>query len=332
MPVSPFARAYDFEKLFQLERLKITIEKAEVAFDDLAPETIDFCKCIIETMCKHILDEKGEDYENLELPRLVKDALSAASFQNDQIRGNLSGLMNALGEMRNKKGIAGHGNHGQVPLPSENDIRVFVSVFQSVTTILWHSFTPQNIDVRHTKLEFKALEEKLKLGWLNQVADENIIVEYSEEDGLIYVEGKEIRPSEILYLFDRENYVKKIEKTKSEAREFIFEQLADTISEALTDGIFDGFEPHAYGWEYPEVSIDDAQADGDKLNVSGTISTSVRLGAPSAKDGIDLDYLSDFTALFYASTAGSPQERDFSLEELNIEHTDWFENLEEDYD
>lgn len=335
MPSTPFVHAYDFEKLFHLERLRVTIEKAEVAFETLEPEAIDYCKCIIETMCKHVLEEKGESYidnkgKDFDLPTLIKKTLAAAGFKNDQIRGGISSLVSGIAELRNSTGIAGHGGHGAAPLPTDNDIRMFVSVFQNLITILWHSFAPENIDIRRTNLKFKALEEKLKLGWLNQEADENISVEYSQEDGLIYVEGKEIRPSEVLYRFDPENYVKKIERIRSDSRDRMADELTYLISDQFNEGVFDSFEPHAYGWEHPEVWIYELENEGKTLKASGTVSTSVRLGASSDEDGFDVDYSSAFTAIFSVGSDDDSGERIFELEDLSIEQTDWIDHSPED--
>src|SRR3546814_1720373 len=68
-------------KVFGLTRLAATIDKAEGALETLEPETIDYCKCVIEIVCKHILSERGIPYDDLKLPRLVKLALSSCGFE-----------------------------------------------------------------------------------------------------------------------------------------------------------------------------------------------------------------------------------------------------------
>src|SRR3546814_14152902 len=75
--ISPLEHAHDFQKVFGLTRLAATIDKAEGALETLEPETIDYCKCVIEIVCKHILSERGVPYDDLKLPRLVKLALSS---------------------------------------------------------------------------------------------------------------------------------------------------------------------------------------------------------------------------------------------------------------
>ena len=92
MIISPLEHAHDFQKVFGLTRLATTIDKAEAALGTLEPETIDYCKCVIEIICKHILSERGISFDDLKLPKLVKQALSSCGFDNEGIAGNLSGI------------------------------------------------------------------------------------------------------------------------------------------------------------------------------------------------------------------------------------------------
>src|SRR3546814_20367603 len=94
-------------KVFGLTRLAATIDKAEGALETLEPETIDYCKCVIEIVCKHILSERGIPYDDLKLPRLVKLALSSCGFDNDGIAGNLSGTVGSLAAFRNPTATCG---------------------------------------------------------------------------------------------------------------------------------------------------------------------------------------------------------------------------------
>lgn len=48
MIISPLEHAHDFQKIFGLTRLAATIDKVEAAQKTLEPETIDYCKCVIE--------------------------------------------------------------------------------------------------------------------------------------------------------------------------------------------------------------------------------------------------------------------------------------------
>ncbi|WP_299207928.1 hypothetical protein [uncultured Tateyamaria sp.] len=212
MIISPLEHAHDFQKVFGLTRLAATIDKAEAALQTLEPETIDYCKCVIEIICKHILSERGEPYEDLKLPKLVKQALASCGFDNDGIAGNLSGIVGALAEIRNRTSIAGHGQHDSRELPSQMDIRIFVSIFESVISLLWHAFNKSNIDLTLTKLRFDMIEQRLELATFNESLDLTTSIAYDQDEGRIYINGKEVRPSELLFIFDRNSYSEELRK------------------------------------------------------------------------------------------------------------------------
>jgi hypothetical protein len=212
MIISPFECAYEFQKVFQLARLKTTLEKVEISLTTFEPETIDYCKCIIEIVCKHVLSEKSLPHKDLKLTRLVKDALAACGFENEAIAGNISGIVGALAELRNRTGLAGHGQHDDEALPSSTDIRIFVSIFESVISLLWHAFNKFHIDLALTRLRFDLLEQRLELASFNENLDGSIAVTYDQDEGRVYINGKEIRPSELLFIFDRNSYAEELKK------------------------------------------------------------------------------------------------------------------------
>lgn len=212
MIISPFEHAYDFQRVFHLRRLQLTLEKAEKSLEHFEPETIDYCKCVIEIICKHILAEKALPFEDLAFPKLVKDALAACGFENDKISGNLSGIVSALAEIRNRTGIAGHGQYDDTELPSPADVRIFVSIFESVVGLLWHAFNKFKIDLRLTKQRFDLLEKRLELADFNESLDLTISILHDQEEGRVYINGKEIRPSELLFVFDRNSYAEALTK------------------------------------------------------------------------------------------------------------------------
>ena len=228
MIISPLEHAHDFQKVFGLTRLAATIDKAEVALQTLEPEAIDFCKCVIEIICKHILSERGEPYEDLKLPKLVKQALASCGFDNDGIAGNLSGIVGALAEIRNRTSIAGHGQHDSQELPSQTDIRIFVSIFESVISLLWHAFNKSNIDLTLTKLRFDMIEQRLELATFNESLDLTTSIAYDQDEGRIYINGKEVRPSELLFIFDRNSYSEELKKFQISEVDFEAEEAVAT--------------------------------------------------------------------------------------------------------
>jgi hypothetical protein len=209
----PLDHARAFIQLFELERLNTTLTKAEEAYAALAPETIDYCKCLIECICKHVLDEKGEEAPaGIKLPGLIKSALAVSGMKNEQVLGNFSGLVGGLAEIRNATGVAGHGVHGTVPLPTSSDIEIFASMVSGLFGVLWHLHSGERIDIARTGLTFQAVERRLRLEAINDMIDADVTVEPSVEDALVFLDGKEVRPSELLFHFDREAYAEKIKK------------------------------------------------------------------------------------------------------------------------
>ena len=63
MSESPFQKAYEFEQKYDIDRLKLCIQNAEKAYKTLAPETIDYCKCIIESVAKQIIADNNIKYD-----------------------------------------------------------------------------------------------------------------------------------------------------------------------------------------------------------------------------------------------------------------------------
>src|SRR3546814_8548187 len=125
----------------------------------------------MEIVCKRRLSERAIPYDELKLPRLVKLALSSCGFDNEGIAGNLSGIVGALAEIRNRHGIAGHGQHDSQNLPSQTDIRIFVSIFESVISLLWHACNKFNIDMALTKLRYDILVQSLTIETSNTLLD-----------------------------------------------------------------------------------------------------------------------------------------------------------------
>ncbi len=96
---------------------------------------ITISRTILESVCKHILDEKGVEYNstNIELSELYKltaKELNLAPEQHGeqvfkQILGGCSGIVNGLGSLRNKLGDAhGQGKRPVKPQPRHAELSV----------------------------------------------------------------------------------------------------------------------------------------------------------------------------------------------------------------
>mgnify|MGYP005751737519 CR=1 FL=1 len=99
---------------------------------------ITLSRTILESVCKHILDEKGIEYDSkkIELSELYKKTanelhLSPSQHTEDifrQILGGCSGIVNGLGLLRNKHGDAhGKGKLNVKPAPRHAELAVNLS-------------------------------------------------------------------------------------------------------------------------------------------------------------------------------------------------------------
>lgn len=211
---NPFLRAYAFEKKYNLSRLRITLEKAEKAYQTHQPETIDFCKCALESICREIIREKSGNEvasNSIKFHELVEQALDAVGYQQGKVATSIKGLAHGIADIRNNKTIAGHALNESKPLPTKTEISLFVITFSHLVDILLHLMDEEKIDILHTKMTFGTLESLYNLENINEEIDSQVNVEYSKDDGILFLEGKELRPSEVLFHFDRNAYKSRIQ-------------------------------------------------------------------------------------------------------------------------
>ncbi len=107
---------------------------------------ITISRTILESVCKHILDEKGIVYDTnkIELPELYKKTakelkLSPSQYTEaifKQILGSCSGIINGLGALRNRLGDAhGKGKRKVKPAPRHAELAVNLSGSMSLYLI-----------------------------------------------------------------------------------------------------------------------------------------------------------------------------------------------------
>lgn len=317
----PFTRAYEFEKCYGLERLKVTIQKAENAYKSHEPETIDFCKSVLECICKTILDNKKK------LDRLSKEAtlqsivgitLEEVGIEDDDLKGSICAIAKSLNEIRNRETICGHGLIGSKSLPSKSDIALFVKNTDHIIDTILTFLDKEDIDISGTKMVFGVLEEKLNLNDNNADIDRSVDIRYEQEEGIIYVDGKEIRPSELMYIYDRTTYVQRLESISNRQFDEIASQLTALLEEELNER-FEGFFPGHYGVDDLDIWFTEHKFDHEDVTVSGVVSASARLGSSSDQDGIDVSYESEFKAsfVFYSEV------EEYELESLKLHVVDW---------
>jgi len=120
---------------------------------------ITISRTIIESVCKHILDEKGIEYDanKIELPELYKKTakelnLSPSQHTEDifkQILGGCSGIINGLGVLRNKLGDA-HGKGKKRIKPAARHAELAVNLSGSMALYLIETFKKQKTSALKT--------------------------------------------------------------------------------------------------------------------------------------------------------------------------------------
>ncbi|MBF0620934.1 MAG: hypothetical protein HQL54_03320 [Magnetococcales bacterium] len=332
---NPFISAYAFEKRFGLPRLRLTIEKAELAYAMYEPETIDWCKCIVETVCKHILKENNPDYVDdgkTDLAPLMKEALKAVDVPDPKIRSGITSIAYGIAETRNKDSVAGHGKAGDKPLISKTEIQIFASVCDNVVMVLLAHLDKKPPDIRHTTVVFDQLESLLRLGEYNRITDSSVEVTYDQDEGLLFIDGKELRPSEILYHFDRETYAARIQQAKESAADStedradaIKQKIESLVYDLLLEHWYDDYNPNHFEYEDPEVWIDSFKENLEKgeLTAFGSVHREMRVDVSSdeyqTKSGAD----EIVVHLYWMIDEENPDDFEVDSDELILEEIDW---------
>lgn len=336
---SPFEAAREFAKLYPYERLNVLIQKAETAYETLEVETIGFCKNIIECMCKTILLDREvmshEDLKDIKIKPLVKKCLATLEGTNGQINSSLSGvfanyenLVGGMGEIRNDGCVTGHGHPTNIPLASQKEIRVYVSCFRNLSETIMTLLDDETLDLDNTTLPFERVTSKLNLEYWNQQLARALEVDYDPDEGLLYLDGKEIPLAELIFKYDRPAFTQGINGVKEEFKDSLtFEQFEEVIDENINDRM-NNFYPGDYGREPLDLygEVEHVDFDLSQVNVSGHVSTVANL--VSSRDGLSCPYSSTFKATFQMlQDYGEPE---FQLLKLELNQTDWFEPDEEE--
>jgi len=114
---------------------------------------ITISRTILESVCKHILDEKGIEYNSntIEIPELYKKTANELNLSPSQhteeifkqILGGCSGIINGLGALRNKLGDA-HGKGKKRIKPAPRHAELAVNLSGAMALYLIETFKAQN--------------------------------------------------------------------------------------------------------------------------------------------------------------------------------------------
>lgn len=321
MSESPFQKAYEFEKRYGIDRLKLCIEKAETAYKTYEPETIGYCKNILESICKTVLEEKNETYSDKEnVQNLVGKTLGLFNI-NSQISGGLTNIIGGcsqiakgIGEVRNDKCITGHGATDKKLLPTKADIDVCVSTALHIIDIIYTVLINDKIDIISTKLKFEKLDEIPKYNYVNQYIDNNVNIEY--ENGTLFINGAEFRPSEILYNLERVTYdaIHKecLSILSNDYNYYFADQIVESFnSEPPEDShmVEDSSFANIYNIEIKELN---------KIIAKGCIHWEEYKPDPSIEDLVKVDCTAEFIATFNYEFNQSDEEFIYTIESFEL--------------
>ena len=315
MAESPFQKAYEFEEKYGIERLKLCIEKAEKAYKTYEPETIDYCKCIIETIAKQIIADNNIEYDKeWTLAQLTKKSIDCLNCNNTHIRKALTNIIDTYSSVRNQQGIAAHGHIENGTIPTKMDVKIFASAFFHYLEVIFALMENCKINIQQTQIKFEKIDAIPEYNFRNKYIDNYASVYYDPEVGLIFINGKEIRPSEILYNLDRLSYNQWQSTKLIDVMEFGDKQyLEEIIVEAFRDNPFDDMINN------PEVDENSYSADiSDIYFKNNYLCTSVTLRWNESDDHSTSYCSADFKASFTCEYDETIAGFNFNIENLEF--------------
>jgi len=141
-------------KRFDIESVQVVWAKALDRRQSDPEGAITAARSLLETVCKHILDEKGIEYKDnkVDLPQLyhlvsVELSLSPSQHTEDvfkQILGGCSTIVNGLGTLRNRLGDA-HGQGKNPVRPAARHAELAVNLAGSMALFLVETWENQNL-------------------------------------------------------------------------------------------------------------------------------------------------------------------------------------------
>lgn len=315
MSESPFQKAYEFEQKYDIDRLKLCIQNAEKAYKILAPETIDYCKCIIESIAKQIIADNNIEYnKEWTLAQLTKKSIDCLNCENQHIRKALTNIIDTYSTIRNQQGIAAHGHIENGTIPTTTDVRIFASTFFHYMEIIFALLDKAEINTNYTNIKFEKIDEIPKYNYVNQYIDNNVNVEY--ENGTLFINGAEFRPSEILYNLERVTYdaIHKecLSILSNDYNYYFADQIVESFTSELSEDshmVEDSCFANIHNIEIKELN---------EIFTKGYIRWEEYEPDPSIEDLVKVDCTAEFIATFNYEFNQSDEEFIYTLESFEL--------------
>lgn len=315
MTESPFQKAYEFEKRYGIDRLKLCIEKAETAYKTYEPETIDYCKCIIESIAKQIIADNNIEYnKEWTLAQLTKKSIDCLNCENQHIRKALTNIINTYSTVRNQQGIAAHGHIENGTIPTTTDVRIFASTFFHYMEIVFALLDKAETNTNYTNIKFEKIDEIPKYNYVNQYIDNNVNIEY--ENGTLFINGAEFRPSEILYNLERVTYdaIHKecLSILSNDYNYYFADQIVESFTSELSEDshmVEDSCFANIHNIEIKELN---------EIFTKGYIHWEEYEPDPSIEDLVKVDCTAEFIATFNYEFNQSDEEFIYTIESFEL--------------
>jgi hypothetical protein len=194
-------------KSSHLEEIVTIIETGLREESDTA---IDGAKCLIETVCKTILTERGKEIGRAESPgSLIRKATQVLEISDEDggsslqqmIRG-MTSAADGLEGMRNAFGPLGHGRDAKHCKLGDWHRLMAVRTAETISVLLYEAHCARATNLRYTRAEFD--EQSPENAKIDRLADVQID---SDTLQIVINEAYRFRPSQILYDLDRDGYM-----------------------------------------------------------------------------------------------------------------------------
>lgn len=214
-------------------------ETLSAAFEGNQYSLVDLTKSFVECLCRTILTDYGQSpASNMGLTELLKNAAAQVGLEHqrgaskyNKVLSAYFKLSDAINDLRNNDGAISHGKDGFLDDLCENHQRILVVSADAIVALLLGAMDGREPDLNYTRRPFDTFEH------LNRVIDAGVscavdLIEPEDTDGTavgptISVEfmgpgGMSpvpllLRPSELLFMHDRQAYVELLNEVRSAA-------------------------------------------------------------------------------------------------------------------
>lgn len=190
--------------------LEEIIELTERGLRTESDMAIDGAKCLIEAVCKTILNERGKEIGVRESPAtLIRKTTQALELDEDKggeylqqmVRG-MTGAANGLESMRDAFGPLAHGRDAHQTKLGDWHRLMAVRTAETIAVLLFEAHCARTANLRYTRAPYT--EDDPENNNIDRLADIEIDTDTYE---IVINEAYRYRPSQILYELDRDGYM-----------------------------------------------------------------------------------------------------------------------------